>query len=135
MIRADMREEVLRSNTPWYCVSCYFCMVRCPQEVHITDIMYTLKSMAIAADLYETNSAADLSQSFVGYVENYGRSFEFGLATRQYLRHQPLSLMRRASMGLGMLSKGRIELTPNRIEGIGQLQAILARAKELEVPT
>ncbi|MBK6710249.1 MAG: 4Fe-4S dicluster domain-containing protein [Chloroflexi bacterium] len=24
MIRADMRDEVLRSNTPWYCVSCYF---------------------------------------------------------------------------------------------------------------
>ncbi len=135
MIRADMREEVLRSNTPWYCVSCYFCMVRCPQEVHITDIMYTLKSMAIAADVYETNSAADLSQNFVGYVENYGRSFEFGLATRQYLRHQPLSLMRRASMGLGMLSKKRIDLTPSRIENLGQLQAILARAKELEAPT
>lgn len=135
MIRADMRDEVLRSNTPWYCVSCYFCMVRCPQEVHIADIMYTLKSMAIAADMYETNSAADLSQNFVGYVENYGRSFEFGLATRQYLRHQPLSLMRRASMGLGMLSKKRIDLTPSRIENLGQLQAILARAKELEAPT
>ncbi|MBP6472181.1 MAG: 4Fe-4S dicluster domain-containing protein [Chloroflexi bacterium] len=135
MIRADMRDEVLRSNTPWYCVSCYFCMVRCPQEVHIADIMYTLKSMAIAADVYETNSAADLSQNFVGYVENYGRSFEFGLATRQYLRHQPLSLMRRASMGLGMLSKKRIDLTPSRIENLGQLQAILARAKELEAPT
>ena len=110
-------------------------MVRCPQEVHITDIMYTLKSMAIAAYIYETNSAADLSQNFVGYVENDGRSFEFGLATRQYLSHQPLSLMRRASMGLGMLSKRRIDLTPTRIDNLGQLQAILARAKELEAPT
>ncbi len=47
MIRADMRDEVLSSNTPWYCVSCYYCTVRCPQDVHITDIMYTLKRMAI----------------------------------------------------------------------------------------
>jgi heterodisulfide reductase subunit C len=53
MIRADMREEVLRSNTPWYCVSCYYCTVRCPQDVHITDIMYTLKRMAVDARLYE----------------------------------------------------------------------------------
>jgi heterodisulfide reductase subunit C len=41
MIRSGMREEVLKSNTPWMCVSCYFCTVRCPQEIHITDIMYT----------------------------------------------------------------------------------------------
>lgn len=132
MIRAEMRDAVLASNTPWYCVSCYTCMVRCPQEVHITDIMYTLKSMAIAADYRQEKAGADLAQSFVDYVESYGRSFEFGLATRHYLRHQPMQLMRRASMGLGMLARGRIDLTPQRIEQIDQLRAIVARAKELE---
>jgi len=29
MIGAGMEDEVLRSNTPWYCVSCYYCMARC----------------------------------------------------------------------------------------------------------
>ena len=87
MIRADMVSEVMTSNTPWYCVSCYFCMVRCPQEIHIPDIMYALKGMAIEANLYKERVAPDLADSFVGYVENYGRSFEFGLATRHYLRH------------------------------------------------
>jgi hypothetical protein len=38
-----------------------------------------------------------------------------------------------ATMGLGMISKRRIEITPRRIEGIDQLKAILARAKELEI--
>ena len=47
MIEAGMKQDVLRSNTPWYCVSCYYCVVRCPQDVHITDLMYTLKRMAI----------------------------------------------------------------------------------------
>ena len=132
MIRAEMEAEVMASNTPWYCVSCYFCMVRCPQEIHITDIMYTLKSLAIEADLYEEHAASDLAGSFVGYVESYGRSFEFGLATRHYLRHQPLKLLGKAQMGLGMLSKDRLELTPKRIEKIDQLRAILQRAKEIE---
>ena len=132
MIRAEMKEEVLASNTPWYCVSCYYCMVRCPQEILITDIMYTLKRMAIEEDLYEEKAAAGLSQSFVGYVEDYGRSFEFGLATRQFLRHHPRDILKAAPMGLGMLSRGRMELTPHRIEGIDGLQAILKRAKELE---
>jgi heterodisulfide reductase subunit C len=132
MIRADMRDEVMTSNTPWYCVSCYFCTVRCPQEVHITDIMYTLKGMAIKANLYKDSTAPDLSQTFVGNVENYGRSFEFGLATRHYLRHQPLKLVGKAQMGLGMFRRGRIDLTPHKIEAIDQLKAILNRAKEME---
>lgn len=132
MIRADMREEVLTSNTPWYCVSCYYCMVRCPQDIHITDIMYTLKDMAIKSDFNEEKAGSDLAQSFVDYVENYGRSFEFGLATRQYLRHQPLSILKKASMGLGMLSKGRIDLTPHKIEKIDQLRAILEEAKSFD---
>ena len=34
--------------------------------------------------------------------------------------------------GLGMLTKGRMDLTPQRIDNIGQLQAILNRAIELE---
>ena len=132
MIRADMEPEVMASNTPWYCVSCYFCMVRCPQEIHIPDIMYALKGMAIEANLYKDHVAPDLADTFVGYVENYGRSFEFGLATRHYLRHQPLQLLGKAQMGLGMLSKDRLELIPTKIDHIEQLQAILERAKEIE---
>lgn len=132
MIRADMRDDVMASNTPWYCVSCYFCTVRCPQEVHITDVMYTLKGLAIKANLYQDRTAPDLSQTFVGNVENYGRSFELGLATRHYLRHQPLKLVGKAQMGLGMFRRGRIDITPHRIEAIDQLKAILNRAKEME---
>jgi len=136
MIRAGMREAALRSNTPWICVSCYHCVVRCPQDVHIADVMYTLKSMAIRAGLYkdkaETETAADFSQTFVDMVEKYGRSFEFGLATRHYLKHFPLRLPGMAPMGFGMLSKKRMDFTPRRIENIDQLKAILARAKEVE---
>lgn len=132
MIRAGIREQALMSNTPWLCVSCYHCVVRCPQEVHITDVMYTLKSMAISAKLYKDSTAPDFSQTFVDMVENYGRSYEFGLATRHYLKHFPLRLPGMAPMGLGMLTKKRMDFNPNRIEGIDQLQAILNRAKELE---
>jgi heterodisulfide reductase subunit C len=132
MIRADMRKQVFQSNTPWYCVSCYFCMVRCPQEIHITDIMYSLKGMAIKAGYYDEKGGSDFSNTFVDYVENYGRSFEFGLATRHNLRHQPLKLASMAALGLGMLTKGRMDLTPHKIDGLDQLQAILSKAKQLE---
>jgi heterodisulfide reductase subunit C len=132
MIRAGMREEALKSNTPWICVSCYHCVVRCPQEVHITDVMYTLKSMAIRAKLYQESTAPDFSASFVDMVENYGRSYEFGLAARHYLKHFPLRLPGMAPMALGLISKKRMGMMPTRIKGIDQLKTILERAKELE---
>lgn len=135
MIKGEMREQVLRSNTPWYCVSCYYCMTRCPQEVHITDLMYTLKRMAIREGFSKESSASDVpgfSQSFIGFVENYGRSFELGLATRYHLTHHPLEVYKMAPMGLGMLRRGRMALTPKPIKGVNELKAILNRAKQLE---
>jgi len=132
MIRAGYREEALKSNTPWICVSCYHCVVRCPQGVHIADVMYTLKSMAIQAKLYEDSTAPDFSQTFVDMVEQYGRSYEFGLATRYYLKHHKKRLPGMAPMGLGMLTKHRMDIKPHKIEGIKQLHKILERAKELE---
>ncbi len=132
MLRAGMREDALKSNTPWVCVSCYHCVVRCPQNVHIADVMYALKGMAIEAKLFQDSTAPDFSQTFVDMVEEYGRGFEFGLATRHYLKHFPLRLPGMVPMGLGLLSKKRMAITPNRIKGIKQLTAILDRAKEME---
>ena len=134
MIQAGMKNQVLRSNTPWYCVSCYYCMVRCPRDVHITDIMYSLKRMAIKEGLYRQSTASkapDFSETFIGYIEDYGRSFELGLATRYHLKHHPLGAFKMAAMGLEMFRKGRIDLTPTRIKGMKQLKSILAKAKEL----
>ena len=132
MLRAGMRHAALMSNTPWICVSCYHCVVRCPQNVHIADVMYTLKGMAIEAKLYQDSTAPDFSQTFVDMVEEFGRSFELGLATRHYLKHFPLRLPNMAPMGVGMLSKQRMSMIPKRIKGMAQLKAILKRAKEVE---
>ena len=134
MMAAGMREKVLSSNTFWFCVSCYYCMVRCPQDIHITDLMYTLKRFSIREGYAHESTAADapgFSQTFIYYVENYGRSFEFGLATRYHLTHHPLGMIKVVPIGIGMLRKGRMDLTPKRIKGVDQLKAILSKAKEL----
>lgn len=133
MIEAGMKEQVLQSNAPWHCVSCYYCMARCPKEIPITDIMYTLKNMAVKAKYYDNSDAPDFSESFIGYVEKYGRSFELGLATRYHLTHKPLTKISYGPFALNMLIKNRISLRPDRIEGIDQLQAILNKAKSMEV--
>ncbi len=137
LIKADMKEAVLHSNTPWYCVSCYYCTVRCPQDIHITDIMYTLKRIATQEGMVkntprEKAKAPNFSQAFITWVENYGRSFELGLMGVHMLRHNPFGAFKIADMGVGLVAKGRMAFTPTRIKEFDSLAAILAKAKELE---
>ncbi len=135
MVKAGMDTQVLSSNTPWYCVSCYYCTVRCPQEVHVTDLMYTLKRLSLQEKQYKESSSADappFSQTFISFVENYGRSFELGLATLYHLKYHPLDMPKIMPMATGLLRKGRIDLTPKRIKDMDGLKAILAKAKVLE---
>lgn len=46
MVLLGMREEVLASEFIWLCSTCYTCYDRCPQDVHLTDIMTALRNMA-----------------------------------------------------------------------------------------
>ena len=133
MLRAGMREDVMKSNTPWMCVACYYCTVRCPQDIHITDVMYTLKNMSLETKQNRNTTASDFSKTFIGLVETYGRSFEIGLAGVQNVRHFITRLPGMTPMAIGMLTKKGMSLfPPKRIKGMDQLKKILKHAKELE---
>jgi heterodisulfide reductase subunit C len=133
MINAGDREAVLAANTMWACVSCYACTTRCPQNIPITDIIYSLKRMAIAEGRYKNTDAPALAQTFTGFVDRYGRSYEAGLATGYHLlkRWKPLEMMKMGPMGLAMFRRGRMAILPTKIRQIEQLQAIIKKAKEL----
>ena len=131
MINAGQRDEVLAANTMWACVSCYFCTTRCPQNIPITDIMYALKRLSIREQRYKNTDAPALAKAFTDFVDKYGRSFEFGLATKYHLLNRPLQMMKMGPMGVAMFTRGRMSLVPTKIKQIDQLQAIIKKAKEL----
>jgi heterodisulfide reductase subunit C len=132
LVAAGEREAVLRSNTPWYCVSCYYCMVRCPQEIPVTDVMYTLRRMSARARSHEDDAVPDFSRTFIDLVKRYGRSFELGLATRYHLTHSPLKKVSQGPLALGMMLKDRLSLRPKRIRNLEGLKAILVKARAIE---
>ncbi len=131
LINAGERDKVLAANTMWACVSCYFCTSRCPQNIPITDVMYTLKRISIRERLHKNTDAPALAKTFTDFVDKYGRSFEFGLATGYHLLHRPMSMMKMGPMGFQMFTRGRMSLLPTRIRQVEQLQAIIKKAKEL----
>jgi hypothetical protein len=107
-------------------------VVRCPQDIEITDVMYTLKVMAEEGHTYPNGTAPGFSGLFIGNVRRFGRSWDIELTALHYLRRFPLRLPRMTPMAMNMFFHGRIGLLPTRIKGRGQLKAILKRAEELE---
>jgi len=69
------------------CLSCYHCVVRCPQEIEITDVMYAIKVIAEKEHTYPNNVGPDFAGVFIGQAKRFGRSWEIGLTARHYLRH------------------------------------------------
>ena len=131
LINAGERDTVLAANTMWACVSCYFCTTRCPQNIPITDVMYALKRVSIAERRYKNTDAPALAKTFTDFVDKYGRSYEAGLATGYHLLHRPLGVVKMMPMGIQMFARGRMAILPTKIRQIGQLQAIIKKAKEL----
>jgi heterodisulfide reductase subunit C len=132
LIASGQREKTLSSNTMWMCVSCYFCTSRCPKQIPITDIMYTLKRMALNSGYAQEQDAVALAKTFTHYIDKYGRSFEFGIGTRYLLMRKPGAVVSLGMFGMKMFMRGRMHLRPAKIKNIKQLQAIMQKAREIE---
>jgi heterodisulfide reductase subunit C len=46
MALLGMRQEVLTSEFVWLCSTCYTCYERCPQDVHIPELMNAIRNIA-----------------------------------------------------------------------------------------
>lgn len=57
-----MREEVLSSPLIWYCLVCYRCYARCPQNVNFTDIMRALRYLALKGNYAPPDILAKMDQ-------------------------------------------------------------------------
>lgn len=131
LIRAGFRDEVLSSNTIWFCASCYTCAVRCPKEIKITDVMYALKRLAVKEGKTRGRKAVVLSKNFVKMVNKYGRNHETELMTRYILEAELFNAFHFIPQGWTLISNGRLPVKPHRIKNLGQLRRILDKVDEL----
>ncbi len=132
MVRAGLRNELLSSNSMWFCASCYICTVRCPRDIKPTDIMHALEIIAIRDGLSTRRSRTPVMyKCFVDSAKSNGRVYELGMMLKFFLRTNPFAALKMAPVGLGLFLHKRLPLKPSRIKGIGELKAILDKARAL----
>lgn len=127
LVRADFKNEVLRSNTVWLCASCYGCTVECPRQIRITDIMYALKQRAIKEHVYPRHMPIPiLAKEFAKMVLSKGRITETLLVMQLFLRANWRAVLSSWRLGFGLIRTGRFVLKPERINRRAELAAMLA---------
>ena len=113
MIRAGKRDEVLASESMWMCTSCYNCVVRCPRQLPITQIMHGLASYAHRLGLAPKNQPTrDFSLIFWNNATKTGRVNELRLTISLYFKDGIMAGIKKfwelRNIGLGMFLARRL---------------------------
>ncbi|OGA51354.1 MAG: heterodisulfide reductase, partial [Betaproteobacteria bacterium RIFCSPLOWO2_12_FULL_62_13] len=141
MIRAGKREEVLSSDSMWMCTSCYNCVVRCPRQLPITQIMHGLATYAHRLGLAPRDQPTrHFSQLFWKNCTSAGRVNELKLTLGLYFKDGLISGIKKAwalrNIGLGMLLAKRLNplelLKGHECKDKAGIHRMLAKAHELE---
>ncbi|MCJ7823608.1 MAG: 4Fe-4S dicluster domain-containing protein [Anaerolineales bacterium] len=128
MILADMKDEVLASNTFWYCASCFHCTVRCPSEIDIAETMYALKRYSIWKHIHQEGLLGPtFSETFVKTIMRSGRSYEPVLATSYLFSSGVKELIQEASMATGLMLKGRLPILPPKIKRLENFKRMVSK--------
>ncbi len=128
MVQLGLKKEVLNSNTIWICTTCFSCSVRCPRGIRPTELMETLKPIAIAEGVKNKNERFD--GVFSDVVRKNGRASEFLLISRYSLREP--EMIKQAPFGLSLFSKGKLPLTIDKMENTRELDTIFKLGEKAE---
>ncbi len=120
MVQLGLKKEVLSSNTIWICTTCFSCSVRCPRGIHPTELMETLKPIAIAEGIRNRNVKFD--NVFSDVIKTNGRASEFLLISK-YSITEP-GMIKQLPFGLAMMAKGKFPLSIQRMENTKELETI-----------
>ena len=124
MIQMGEEARVLSSHDMWFCVSCYSCASRCPREIPITELMATLREMAVEKG-YAEDLEAEFGQSFAETFKHYGRLFEPELMIRYYLRTFDIKgLLGMIPLALPMVLKDKLPFFPERVKEPAHMTAL-----------
>jgi heterodisulfide reductase subunit C len=108
LIRSGDLKSALSSTTLWLCVSCQSCASRCPQQIPVTDLIYSLKQLALEHGFVPSSAKMpDLYRAFAAQARARGRVKEGMIAARYGLRH-PGDMLSKLPLAIELLKRRRM---------------------------
>lgn len=133
MVIMGLEEEIFQSGSFAQCSACYYCTLRCPRELPLTEAMFILKRMALRRKLTSQKKSIFFYRNFLDNVRRYGRVHELEFMARYFLSlKDPWLPLRFTSMGLKLMAKGKLTLARPPENLSGSLESIFRQVEELE---
>lgn len=133
MVQLGLMDEVFNSKTFWLCSSCYFCTLRCPRGLPLTETMAALKRLAVAEGYRKEKKSPRFYRSFMETVRKYGRVREMEMMARYFLAlRSPITPLSFTPLGIKLMAKGKIAPQMPSFSGGGKLDALYRKVKEVE---
>jgi heterodisulfide reductase subunit C len=115
MIQFGMEKEALSCSTIWVCVGCNTCSSVCPMAIDIPAVMDALRHKALAQGIkIEESDILNFHNEVLNTVKKYGRTHKLEIMMRYKLK--TMDLLSDIGMGLKMLKKRKLDLTPSKIQ-------------------
>ena len=125
-------DEIFRSQTFTLCSACYYCTLRCPRGLPLTEAMGALKQIAASEDLKIYKKSIRFYKSFMDSVRRHGRVHEMEFMTLYFLSMKsPFLPLKFTPLGLRLMGKRKISIQiPSREPNA--LEAIFRKVEEME---
>lgn len=133
LVQLGQEAEVFESRTFFLCSACYYCTVRCPRGIPLTETMDEMKRIASAKGVGMYKRSTSLYRSFMDTVRRHGRARETELMNRYFFyMKNPLIPFKFAGLGLKLLLKGKVSPELPKLFGEGRFDRMFSKAGELE---
>ena len=133
LVQLDDKVELFRSKTFWLCSTCYYCTLRCPRGLPLTETIGALKRTAVAEGYLDESASIKFYQSFLDSVRRYGRVRETEMMARYFMAlKDPIKPMQFSALGIKLLLKGKLHPQVPRFFGTGKLDVLFRIAREVE---
>ncbi|WP_300674170.1 4Fe-4S dicluster domain-containing protein [Desulfoluna sp.] len=114
MVQLGMKQEVLESQSIWFCVGCLACVSECPNGISLPEMMDTLRQIALEEKVtVKEPEVVAFHQEFLGQVKRYGRLYELGFMARYRMKSLPA--LRDIPNYMKFLFSGRLSILPEKI--------------------
>ncbi len=115
LIQFGLEEAALKCSTIWICVGCNTCSSSCPMAIDIPAVMDGLRHKALekGVKIAETD-IVNFHTEVLNSVKKYGRTHKLEIMMRYKLKK--MDLFSDVGMGLTMLKKRKLDLTPSKVK-------------------
>ncbi len=133
LVQLGQKEDIFESKTFYLCSACYYCTLRCPRGLPLTETISALKRLAAAEGIEKYKISSNFYRTFMETVRRYGRIREMEFMNRYFFSMKnPFFPLGFVPMGLKLMKKRKLSFQMPKLFGEGRFDRLFHKVEELE---